>query len=71
MAGSSERGGAITWTVSRDGRPSGRSWSSGAATTSRDRADAGHGLAAFADAQEARGPLSEPVFDQGDTKVTW
>ncbi|MFG2899718.1 hypothetical protein ACGFZH_21875 [Streptomyces zaomyceticus] len=30
-----------------------------------DRADAGHGLAAFADAQEARGSLPEVVLDQG------
>ncbi|MFJ9777020.1 hypothetical protein ACIRVF_38295 [Kitasatospora sp. NPDC101157] len=36
----------------------------------RDRADAGHGLAAFADMQEAHGPLLELVLDPGDTFVT-
>lgn len=36
----------------------------------RDRADAGHGLAAFADVQEARRPLLELVLDQADTMVT-
>ncbi|MFF4289496.1 hypothetical protein ACFY0R_29960 [Streptomyces sp. NPDC001633] len=36
----------------------------------RDRADAGHGLAAFAELQEARGPLLELVLDPGDTYVT-
>jgi hypothetical protein len=28
----------------------------------RDRADAGHGLARFADMQEAAGPLLDPVL---------
>ncbi|WJY35834.1 hypothetical protein QT196_00245 [Streptomyces sp. P9-2B-2] len=36
----------------------------------RDRADAGHGLAAFAEMQEALGPLLELVLDPGDTFVT-
>ena len=36
----------------------------------RDRADAGRGLAAFADMQEALGPLLELVLDSGDTFVT-
>ncbi|MEU8780424.1 hypothetical protein [Streptomyces sp. NPDC048637] len=36
----------------------------------RDRADAGHGLAAFAEMQEARGPLLELVLNPGDTFVT-
>lgn len=36
----------------------------------RDRADAGHSLAAFAETQEARGPLSELVLDPADTSVT-
>ncbi|MFD7983568.1 hypothetical protein ACFV4M_09325 [Kitasatospora indigofera] len=36
----------------------------------RDRADAGHGLAGFAEMQEARGPLLELVLDAGDTFVT-
>ncbi len=36
----------------------------------RDRADAGHGLAGFAEIQEARGPLLELVLDPGDTFVT-
>ncbi|MFF2748446.1 hypothetical protein ACFVVA_23280 [Kitasatospora sp. NPDC058048] len=36
----------------------------------RDRADAGHGLAGFAEMQEARGPLLELVLDPGDTFVT-
>ncbi|MFE7780198.1 hypothetical protein [Streptomyces nigrescens] len=36
----------------------------------RDRADAGHGLAAFAEMQEALGPLLELVLDSGDTFVT-
>ncbi|MEE4420525.1 hypothetical protein [Streptomyces bugieae] len=37
----------------------------------RDRADAGHSLAAFAEIQEARGLLLELVLDPGDTFVTW
>ncbi|MEU5547054.1 hypothetical protein AB0G85_32455 [Streptomyces sioyaensis] len=36
----------------------------------RDRADAGHSLAAFAEMQEALGPLLELVLDPGDTLVT-
>ncbi|QEV57285.1 hypothetical protein CP981_36115 [Streptomyces platensis] len=36
----------------------------------RDRADAGHGLAAFAEMQEALVPLRELVLDPGDTFVT-
>ncbi|GAA1222898.1 hypothetical protein GCM10009665_11420 [Kitasatospora nipponensis] len=36
----------------------------------RDRADAGRGLAAFADLQEASGPLLELLLDPGDTFVT-
>ena len=36
----------------------------------RDRADAGHGLAGFADMQEALGPLLELVLDPGNTFVT-
>ncbi|MGW2671173.1 hypothetical protein ACWC5F_24350 [Streptomyces sp. NPDC001272] len=36
----------------------------------RDRADAGHGLAAFADVPEAFGPLLELVLDPRDTFVT-
>ncbi|MFJ9417204.1 hypothetical protein ACIRPT_23870 [Streptomyces sp. NPDC101227] len=36
----------------------------------RDRADAGHGLAGFAETQEAFGPLLELVLDPGDTFVT-
>jgi hypothetical protein len=36
----------------------------------RDRADAGHGLAAFAEMQEALGPLRELVLDPDDTFVT-
>ncbi|KDN87726.1 hypothetical protein KCH_03730 [Kitasatospora cheerisanensis KCTC 2395] len=36
----------------------------------RDRADAGRGLAAFADMPEAHGPLLELVLDPGDTFVT-
>ncbi|MFJ9843389.1 hypothetical protein ACIRYZ_23565 [Kitasatospora sp. NPDC101155] len=36
----------------------------------RDRADAGHGLAGFAEMQEALGPLLELVLDPGDTFVT-
>ncbi|MFJ5925521.1 hypothetical protein ACIQF6_23225 [Kitasatospora sp. NPDC092948] len=36
----------------------------------RDRADAGRGLAAFADLREALGPLLELVLDPGDTFVT-
>ncbi|WP_329116360.1 hypothetical protein [Streptomyces sp. NBC_01465] len=36
----------------------------------RDRADAGHGLAGFAEMQEALGPLQELVLDPGDTYVT-
>lgn len=36
----------------------------------RDRADAGHGLAAFAEMPEARGPLLDLVLDPGDTFVT-
>ena len=35
-----------------------------------DRADAGHGLAAFAEMQEAQGLLLELVLDPGDTFVT-
>ncbi|MFJ3830495.1 hypothetical protein ACIPWI_21320 [Streptomyces sp. NPDC090046] len=35
-----------------------------------DRADAGHGLAAFAEVHEARGPLLELVLDPDDTFVT-
>ncbi|MEU3563687.1 hypothetical protein [Kitasatospora sp. NPDC006786] len=36
----------------------------------RDRADAGHGLAGFAEMREALGPLIELVLDPGDTFVT-
>ncbi|MFI7501635.1 hypothetical protein ACIBVL_24650 [Streptomyces sp. NPDC049687] len=36
----------------------------------RDRADAGHGLAGFAEMEEALGPLLELVLDSGDTFVT-
>lgn len=36
----------------------------------RDRADAGHSLAAFAEMQEALVPLRELVLDPGDTIVT-
>ncbi|MER5198641.1 hypothetical protein ACWD3J_37320 [Streptomyces sp. NPDC002755] len=36
----------------------------------RDRADAGHGLAGFAEMPEALGPLLELVLDTGDTFVT-
>ncbi|NEA76082.1 hypothetical protein [Streptomyces sp. SID13588] len=36
----------------------------------RDRADAGHGLAGFAEMQEACGPLLELMLDPGDTFVT-
>lgn len=36
----------------------------------RDRADAGHSLAAFAEMQEALRPLLELVLDPGDTFVT-
>ncbi|MEU8431607.1 hypothetical protein AB0F18_01625 [Streptomyces sp. NPDC029216] len=36
----------------------------------RDRADAGHGLAGFAEMPEALGPLRELVLDRGDTFVT-
>ena len=36
----------------------------------RDRADAGHGLAGFAEMQEALGPLLALVLDAGDTFVT-
>ncbi|MET9397159.1 hypothetical protein [Kitasatospora sp. NPDC002965] len=36
----------------------------------RDRADAGHGLAGFAEMEEAQGPLLELVLDPGDTFVT-
>ncbi|KOU28745.1 hypothetical protein [Streptomyces sp. WM6368] len=36
----------------------------------RDRADAGHGLAAFAEMPEAVGPLLELVLGPGDTFVT-
>ncbi|MGA5562022.1 hypothetical protein ACPCUV_12710 [Streptomyces platensis] len=36
----------------------------------RDRADAGHGLAAFAEMQEALVPLLELVLDPDDTFVT-
>lgn len=36
----------------------------------RDRADAGHGLAGFAEMHEALGPLLELVLDAGDTFVT-
>ncbi|MEU9035570.1 hypothetical protein AB0D45_11835 [Streptomyces sp. NPDC048352] len=36
----------------------------------RDRADAGHGLAGFAEMQEAHGSLVEFVLDAGDTFVT-
>ena len=36
----------------------------------RDRADAGHGLARFAEMQEALGPLLELMLDPGDTFVT-
>ncbi|MFD9034166.1 hypothetical protein ACFVZW_23935 [Streptomyces sp. NPDC059567] len=36
----------------------------------RDRADAGHGLAGFADMREAVGPLLELVLDPRDTFVT-
>ncbi|MFF9150512.1 hypothetical protein ACF1BN_37305 [Streptomyces sp. NPDC014861] len=36
----------------------------------RDRADAGHGLAGFAEMQEAMEPLLKLVLDPGDTFVT-
>ncbi|MFE0464690.1 hypothetical protein ACFW1A_36095 [Kitasatospora sp. NPDC058965] len=36
----------------------------------RDRAAAGHGLAAFAEVPVARGPLAELLLDPGDTFVT-
>jgi hypothetical protein len=36
----------------------------------RDRADAGHGLAGFAEEREARRPLLELVLDRGATFVT-
>ena len=36
----------------------------------RDRADAGRGLASFAETAEARGPLLDLVLDAGDTFVT-
>nr|MDT0516126.1 hypothetical protein [Streptomyces sp. DSM 41633] len=36
----------------------------------RDRADAGRGLAGFAEMPEAAGPLLELVLDKGDTYVT-
>ncbi|MFJ1618653.1 hypothetical protein ACIODT_40090 [Streptomyces sp. NPDC088251] len=36
----------------------------------RDRADAGHGLARFAEMQEALGPLLELLLDPADTFVT-
>ncbi|MFE6055288.1 hypothetical protein ACFQ6N_31445 [Kitasatospora sp. NPDC056446] len=36
----------------------------------RDRADAGRGLAGFAEMREALGPLLELVLDPGDTFVT-
>ncbi|MET7526450.1 hypothetical protein ACFYSJ_37330 [Streptomyces sp. NPDC005248] len=36
----------------------------------RDRADAGHGLAGFAEMPEATGPLLELVLDPDDTFVT-
>lgn len=36
----------------------------------RDRADAGHALAAFAELPEAHGPLLELVLDPGDTYAT-
>ncbi len=36
----------------------------------RDRAAAGHGMAGFADMQEAFGPLLDLVLDPGDTFVT-
>ncbi|MDH6136814.1 hypothetical protein P3T37_006245 [Kitasatospora sp. MAA4] len=36
-----------------------------------DRADAGRGLAGFAEMQEAVGPLLELVLDPADTFVTW
>ncbi|WP_310729526.1 hypothetical protein [Streptomyces sp. N2A] len=36
----------------------------------RDRADAGHGLAGFAEMREASEPLLELVLDPGDTFVT-
>ncbi|MFJ9779070.1 hypothetical protein ACIRSS_05775 [Amycolatopsis sp. NPDC101161] len=36
----------------------------------RDRADAGRGLAGFAEMPEARGPLLELVLDDRDTFVT-
>ncbi|MFF1836660.1 hypothetical protein ACFVXE_20995 [Streptomyces sp. NPDC058231] len=36
----------------------------------RDRADAGHSLAGFAEMQEALGPLLELLLDPGDTFVT-
>ncbi|MEU3723857.1 hypothetical protein [Streptomyces sp. NPDC031705] len=36
----------------------------------RDRADAGHGLAGFAEMQDAHGSLLELVLDAGDTFVT-
>ena len=35
----------------------------------RDRADAGHGLAGFAEMQEAQGLLLELVLDPGDTWI--
>ncbi|MYS20228.1 hypothetical protein GTW78_08275 [Streptomyces sp. SID4948] len=36
----------------------------------RDRADAGHGLAGFAEMPEVLGPLRELLLDPGDTFVT-
>lgn len=36
----------------------------------RDRADAGRGMAGFAEMPEARGPLLDLVLDAGDTFVT-
>jgi hypothetical protein len=39
-------------------------------TDYRDRADAGRGLASFAEMPEARGPLLDLVLDAGDTFVT-
>lgn len=42
----------------------------GRSRDARDRADAGHALAGFAEMQEARGLLLELVLDRGDTFVT-
>ncbi|AOS63963.1 hypothetical protein [Actinoalloteichus hymeniacidonis] len=41
-----------------------------ASTDHRDRADAGHSLAGFAEMPEAREPLRGLVLDAGDTSIT-